>query len=152
MIKPKIRDIKREQRKSYYLRELSQLLYALGQDEPLLRSIFPTRIDLSDDGGICYVYFSVIPTNATDSREELFDQALPQLKLYKPSIRTALAKTLSKRYVPDLLFLFDDKKEKVDKMNDLLDKVQQQLDSEPSDDSESPSEKKTQESLDPEAS
>ena len=107
IIKSKVSDIKREQRKSFYLRELSQLMYALAQDVPLLFSIFLTRVDLSADGGILYLYCSATPTPELDTPEKVFEKALPQLKLYKPSLRTALAKTSSKRYVPDLIFLFD---------------------------------------------
>lgn len=125
--KKKVHDIKREQRKSFYLRELSQLLYSLTQDVPALGSIFLTRVDLSADGGICYLYCSALPTSECNSPEEIFEKALPQLKLYKPGLRTALAQLSSKRYTPDLIFLFDEKKEKVDKMNDLLDKVQEDL-------------------------
>jgi ribosome-binding factor A len=127
MIKSKVSDIKREQRKSFYLRELSQLLYIVAQDVPFLLSVFLTRVDLSADGGICYLYFSASPTPELDTPEKVFELALPKLKLYKPSLRTALAKSSSKRYVPDLFFLFDEKKEKVDKMNELLNKVQEDL-------------------------
>lgn len=125
--KSRVHDIKKEQKKSFYLRELSQHLYKLSEDESLLRHIFLTRVDLSADGGICYLFFSAIPLQATDSAEKIFEDALPRLKLYKPSLRTALAKALSKKYVPDLLFLFDEKKEKVDSMNRLLDRVQEEL-------------------------
>ena len=127
MIKSRSHDIKREQKKSYYLRELSNLLHLLAQDEPRLGSIFITRVELSADTGICYLYCSAIPLNTPDSPEKVFRDTLSVLILYKPSLRAALAKILKARYVPDLVFLFDDKKEKVDKINELLDKVGQEL-------------------------
>ena len=130
MLKRKAYDIKREQKKSYYLRELSNLLHLLVQDEPRIGSIFITRVELSSDNGICYLYCSAIPLNTSDSSEKVFLDTLSLLILYKPSLRAALAKILKARYVPDLVFLFDDKKEKVDKMNKLLDKVSQELEKE----------------------
>lgn len=114
--------IKREQRKSFLLRTISPLIHKITTEEPHncpeLGSTYITRIDLSADGGICYVYFW------SAQGEESFSKTRGTLILYKPSLRTALAKALQKKYTPDLLFLFDTTHEKEIRINELLDQVQ----------------------------
>ena len=56
--------------------------------------------------------------------KDIFSELLPELKFYKPSMRKALAGIIQKRYTPDIKFLFDENREKVDHVNTLLDKVQ----------------------------
>lgn len=133
MHNPRISLIKREQRKSLLLRELSTMFHTLCEDEPTLQQLFVSRVELSDDGGICYVYIAATPLSQDVTPEVLFDELLPVLKLYKPSMRKKLANTLQKRYVPDIKFLFDKKRDKVDKINQLLDQVQQELEGEATD-------------------
>ena len=118
-------NIKREQKKSFLLREISRLLYEVGQEESAVRNVFVTRVDLSADTGICYVYFATAATGATS--EEVWDAALDKLKLYKPSMRSKLSKSMHSRYTPDLLFLFDEKQEKIQHLNSLLDKVHHEM-------------------------
>lgn len=113
--------IKREQRKSLLFRELSSLIHSVATDNPQipeLLSTYVTRVDFSADGGICYVYFW------NSAGEELFIKARSTLLLYKPSIRSALAKTMQKKYTPDLVFLFDAVHAKEIRVNELLDRVQ----------------------------
>ncbi len=113
--------VKREQRKSFLLKEIATLVRSLSADEPLVTPLFVNRIDISKDSGICYVYFSTL----TD--EEAFYEGLKILKLYKPSMRKALAQAMKTRYVPDLIFRYDKTKEKERKVNLLLDEIQQEL-------------------------
>lgn len=128
MHNPRTSLIKREQRKSFLLRQLSTMLHTLCEDEPKLIPLFVSKVDLSDDGGICYVYMSATPlSDQSLSSKELFEELLPMLVLYKPSMRKSLAGILQKRYVPDIKFLFDENREKVDKINALLDRAQQEL-------------------------
>lgn len=124
----KTNDIKREQKKSFLLREISNLIYNVAQEEPKVAAVYVTRVDLSADTGICYVFFDTYQSDAS-SKEDLFNGALAVLKLYKPSIRRQLSKNMHTRYVPQLMFMFDKKQEKVRHINDLLDQVQQELDS-----------------------
>lgn len=112
--------IKREQKKSLYLRELSTLYYGITQEEPQLNGVFISKVDLSADGGICYVYFA-----ATSEGEKQFKLALERLKLYKPSMRSALAKKIPGRYTPDLLFLYDTTFEKERRIHELLDSIKE---------------------------
>lgn len=109
--------IKREQKKSFLLREITALVRSLANDEPKLSFLFVTRIELSKDSGICYVYLS------THTDKKAFDEGLEILKLYKPSMRKALAQSLHTKYVPDLFFKYDLSKEKERKINVLLDKI-----------------------------
>lgn len=119
--KPKSHEIKREKKKALYLREISSLIQKISIDEPSVLQVYVTRIDLSADTGICYVYFSSFKD------KNAFKEALEVLKLYKPSMRSVLGKSLKLRYAPDLIFLYDEKKEKVQKMEELLEKVHEEL-------------------------
>ncbi len=125
MQKLKLHEIKREQKKSLFLREISTLIQAIAADENDVAQVYPSRIDFSADTGICYVFFA----SFIENDQEAFDKAFRVLKLYKPSIRTALSKAIKARYVPDLVFMYDEIKIKERRINDLLDKVQQDLES-----------------------
>jgi ribosome-binding factor A len=111
------KSVKREQKTSLFTREISSLIQQLSLDEPALSKIFVTKVKLSADYGILFVYFSTYLAKAD------FDEALKVLKLYKPSLRKALASTVLSRHTPNLVFLYDQDKEKERKLNDLLDKV-----------------------------
>jgi len=121
----KSHEIKREQKKSLFLRYISTIIQSITQDDPIVAKIYPTRVDFSADTGICYVYFATYDAN-TDA-ETIYQEAVKKLILYKPSMRAALAKKIDGRYTPDLLFLFDTTTEKVRAINSILDKVQEEL-------------------------
>ena len=123
MLSSRCQKIKREKKKSLFFREISCLLQSLAVDDKVIAQVYSTRVDLSADCGTCYVYFSTF----NECSEDLFDKILEQLKLYKPSLRKALAKNIPGRYAPDLLFLYDKAKEKEHKINNLLDKVSAEL-------------------------
>jgi len=121
--------VKRERKKSFYLRELSALLSRLVQDEPSLLPLYFTRIELSEDGSQCYVYCAFLTAHDAVEGERLFETGIRgTLVLYKASMRSALAAALASRYVPDLRFVFDTKKEKEQRVTDLLSKVSHELD------------------------
>jgi ribosome-binding factor A len=120
--KSRASEVKREQKKSLYLQEISALVRQIALDEPALSSLFVTRVELSRDTGICYVYFS------THTDKKAFDEGLEILKLYKPSMRKTLAQTLRARYVPNLVFLYDEAKEKERRVTELLDKISREND------------------------
>lgn len=115
--------IKREQKKSLFFRELSVFVQKISETEKSVANVFISRVDLSDDCGILYIFF----TSLQEPSQKYFDEALDFLKLYKPSMRKALAQTLQGRYTPELVFMFDDKFEKVRRVNELLDKVHEDL-------------------------
>lgn len=128
-IKSATPDIKREKKKAIYLRELSTFLDIIAQDEPALREVFLSRVDLSADSGICYLYFATLPTQSLteEQKEAIYKTALERLKLYKSSLRKNLAQQIASRYTPNLIFMYDEKKEKVDRINVLLDQVHNEL-------------------------
>lgn len=110
-------EIRKAQKESYFYREISNLFLQLTINDPRLSGLFINRITLSPDGGTCVVLFL-----ATNGRPE-FEEKLPILILYKPSLRTALAKTSHARYTPNLIFRYDEGHEKVEKINRLIDKL-----------------------------
>ncbi|MBM3886601.1 hypothetical protein FJ364_01610 [Candidatus Dependentiae bacterium] len=128
-------DVKRERKKSLYLRELSAFIDVIAQEQPAVREVYLSRLDLSADCGICYLYFAAIAPSEENKAlaQERFNAALEVLKLYKPSLRKNLAACLQARYTPDLVFLYDENREKIDRVNELLDKVSLELGSAASD-------------------
>ncbi|MBD3231659.1 30S ribosome-binding factor RbfA [Candidatus Dependentiae bacterium] len=114
-------NVKREQKTALFLREISQLIQRLSLDELDLSKIFVTKVKLSKDYSICYVYLSTY----TDEKED-FEKALEILKLYKPSLRKALAKLIPGRYVANLRFLYDTSKEKERRITKLLEQISEE--------------------------
>ena len=110
--------IKHEQKKSLLFRALSNLVAELALEEPTLTKIFLTRVELSSGEGLCTVYFY------SNEGRAAFDQALAHLKLYKPSLRSALAKVRQARHTPDLKFAYDEAFEKERHIHELLDEIQ----------------------------
>ena len=113
-------EIRKAQKESYFYREISQLFLQITLNEPSLSSLYINRVSLSSDGGTCIVLFL-----ASGGRKE-FEEKLPTLILYKPSLRTALAKTSHGRYTPNIIFRYDEDHEKVEKINSLLDKLKEE--------------------------
>ncbi len=111
--------VKRAQKESFLLRELSQLISKLIEDQPILATISATRVDLSKGKGICNVYFS-----STEGKEG-FLKALEVLKLYRNSLRNALSKARQSRHTPELMFLYDEQLEREMRMHKLLDTVKE---------------------------
>lgn len=98
--------IKRAQKESLLLREISNMFHSISMDDSRLAGLFVNRVDLSTDKGWVTVYFYTL-----DGLEK-FEEQLEILKLYKPSIRKGLAAGIRGRYVPDIRFAYDAKFEK----------------------------------------
>jgi ribosome-binding factor A len=109
--------IKREQKTSFLLKEISAMVQELTPDEPSLLRVFVTKITMSKDCGICFVHFS------TYGGKEEFDEALQILKLYKPSMRRRLAQISHSKYTPNIMFMYDQGKDKERHINTLLDGI-----------------------------
>lgn len=127
MSRTRAQEVRRSKKKSQYLRELSSYLTRLAQDEPTLGQLYITRVELSPDGGMCYVYVSFYALRTEEEKIAAFDEARKLLVVYKPSLRKALADSLHSRYVPDLRFAFDQNKEKEHRVTDLLTQVGDEL-------------------------
>lgn len=110
-------EVRRAKRASLFLREITNLFFQVAQDNPALRDLYPSRITFSSDKGICTVWFF------SPHGKEYFVEKLHDLKLYKPSLRTAMAKQVPMRRVPDFIFEYDDQFEKQKKVEDLLNKL-----------------------------
>lgn len=111
------RAIKQSQRETQLLREISQLLLETALDDSRLTGVFINRVKLSPDSGICTVYFY------SRNGEEHFNQVLDILKLYRPSLRKALAERINRRYTPDLIFKYDTQFDKQQKLEELFEKI-----------------------------
>jgi ribosome-binding factor A len=120
MTSPSVSDIKRAQKESLLLREISQLFLQASIDEKALQALSINRVKLSPDKGVCTVYFY------TPRGQTFFDEILPVLKLYKPSLRKALSARIRARYTPELIFKYDEQYEKVMHIESLLEKVKRE--------------------------
>lgn len=98
--------IKRAQKESLLLREISNMYHSITIEDNRLLGLFVNRVELSTDKGWVTVFFYTL-----DGFEK-FEEQLEILKLYKPSIRKGLASGIKGRYVPDLKFAYDEKFEK----------------------------------------
>lgn len=109
--------IKRSQRESLLHREIAQLLHSLIQDDSELHGLAVNRVQLSPDKSICFVLFYSI------HGKSFFEERFQKLLLYKPSLRSALAQSLSSRYVPNLIFKYDEQFAKQEQIEQLLDSL-----------------------------
>ncbi|CAN5216091.1 hypothetical protein BH09DEP1_BH09DEP1_3690 [soil metagenome] len=112
-----VSSIKKSQKESQLFRAIANLFTQTMMDDKKLQGLFINRVKLSDDKGVCTVYFY------TAGGFEDFKEKLQTLILYKPSMRHALAQTIAGRYTPDLIFRFDDQFEKQQRIEGLLEKV-----------------------------
>lgn len=113
----RVREIKHAQREALIYKEISNLFIRVTYDEKLLTSLYVNRVSLSPDRSRCTIYFQTL--GGLDD----FQAKLPTLILYKPSLRTALSKILHGRYVPDLIFKYDEAFDKQRHVEDLMDKL-----------------------------
>ena len=120
MNNPRVSSIKKEQKESLLMKEISSLFLKASLDDPRLSDLFINRISLSPDKRICTVYFH------TSKGLEGFKEKLEILKLYKPSLRKSISNTIKGKYVPDLKFAFDDQFEKQVKMEELMEKLKKE--------------------------
>ncbi|MBV8660614.1 MAG: ribosome-binding factor A [Candidatus Dependentiae bacterium] len=113
--------IKRAQKESLLLREISSMFHSISMDDSRLDGLFVNRVELSTDKGWVTVYFYTL-----DGLEK-FEEQLEVLKLYKPSIRKGLASGIKGRYVPDLRFVYDSKFEKQQRLEVAMSKAAQDI-------------------------
>jgi len=98
--------IKRAQKESLFLREISKMFHTLTIEDNRLLGLFVNRVELSSNKSMCTIYFYTI-----DGFEK-YEELLNILKLYKPSMRKGLSAGIKARYTPDILFEYDSKFEK----------------------------------------
>lgn len=112
--------IKRAQKESLLLRELSTFFLQIMMEEPSLQGLFINRVSLSSDRSLISVFFY------TTDGPEAFQKLLGKLILYKPSMRKALATAIPSRYTPQLAFKFDAQYEKQQRIEQLLEKIKKE--------------------------
>lgn len=121
MLKSNVTDIKRSQKESLLLKELSKMLLELSLDDPELEGLHINKVQLSRDKGTCFIFFY------TPEGAEAFRKQLKKLILYKPSLRKGIAAALDTRYVPELKFAFDAQFEKQQRIENILEKVKKEF-------------------------
>lgn len=110
----RVSDIKRAQRASLLLRTISKLFVEASLDNPAMQTLYVNRIEMSPDKSYCYVYFGAHGGQAE------YDAKFHDLKLYKPSLRAALAKNIRSRYTAEIVFKFDETEEKARRIDQIL--------------------------------
>ena len=113
--------IKRSQKESLLLRELSKMLHQLSLDDKELEGLTINRVELSRDKGMCLVFFY------DAAGPDVFKKKLSHLVLYKPTMRKALAGVLDSRYVPNIKFFFDETFEKKQRIESIMDTVKKEF-------------------------
>lgn len=126
-----VKSIRKSQKESLLLREIAQLFNVISNEDPELKNLFVNRVALSEHGGMAEVYFY-----SSLGREE-FERVFQQLKLYKPSLRKAIADRVPGRYTPDIRFKFDDQLKKQLAIEELIEQVKEHDARYPDDDSSS---------------
>lgn len=114
-----VKNIKQAQKESLLLREISSLFMKASTDDPRLARLTISRVQLSSDKSSCSVFFY------TPGGYKAFEELLEILKLYKPSLRSALAKSIKSRYTPELIFKYDEQYEKEEKLHQLLESLKE---------------------------
>lgn len=116
----KISTVKRAQKSSLLLRAISTLFLEAARDNAALSGLSITRVELSPDKGSVSVLFY------SDKGLAGFKELLHELKLYKPSLRASLARSIPGRYTPDIIFKFDETFEKTQRLEHLLDTIKKE--------------------------
>lgn len=109
--------IKRARRESHLLRLISKLIAEQALDDPALASVNITHVELNADQSLCFVFVF------NEDGEARFKEQLEYLKLYKPSLRTAVAQELSRKYAPDIVFRFDEQFKKQIALEEIFSKI-----------------------------
>jgi ribosome-binding factor A len=113
----KVSAIKKAQKESLLLREISTLYFQASADDTRLQNVTITKVELADNKGTCKVFFY------TPEGETSFSELLEIIKLYKPSLRKALASRLNGRYTPDIVFVFDQQQAKQIRVETLIEQI-----------------------------
>lgn len=114
---PRVSGIKHAQKESVLLRQVSTFFLRITLDEKELAGFAVNRVKLSPDKGMLTILL-IAPGGVAE-----YEQKKDLLILYKPSLRSAIAKAINARYTPNLMFAYDDAFEKQQRVNDIIDKL-----------------------------
>ena len=110
--------IKQAQKESLFFKEISDLLMRIKSDDSRLTRLVLSRVRLSPDKKNLTVFLRTDPADEEDYR-----QILHVLVLYKPSLRTALARRIAARQTPEILFRYDKQFEKQQRLEAKLEEA-----------------------------
>jgi ribosome-binding factor A len=110
-------EVRRARKESLLFRELSSFLMRITQNDSLLAGIFVSAVVLSPDKSSCSILF------ASANGKAYFEEHLGRLILYKPALRKALSQAIQARHTPQLIFKYDERFEKEQKLNTLFDQL-----------------------------
>lgn len=110
-------DIRKAKKEALFFKELSRFFLRISLDDPSLSGIHISSVKLSSDKSVCSVFFY------SEKGEADFKDRLPDLVLYKPSVRKAISQSIPSRYTPQLIFKYDTQFEKQRKLDTLFDKL-----------------------------
>lgn len=116
-----VSQIKRSQKESLLLKELSKMLLQLSLDDKQLEGLTINKVELSRDKSVCSVYLF------DSGGIEAFNNKKQALILYKPSLRKGIADALQSRYVPQIRFKFDIKFERQQRIESIIDEVKKEF-------------------------
>jgi ribosome-binding factor A len=112
-----ISEIKRARKESLFFREITKLFMQTTLDDSNLQGLTISQVSLSSDKSVCTIFFY------TEQGKEHYQKLFETLILYKPSLRKAIASEIKSRYVPELIFRFDNKYERKLRLEKLLDSI-----------------------------
>lgn len=115
-----IQTIKKSQKESLIYKIIAKLFADTALDDPRLSGLFVNRVKLSDDKSVATIFFY------TPGGFAEFQEKLPNILLYKSSLRRSLARAMESRYTPELIFKFDDLFEKHQKIEQLFEKIKEE--------------------------
>ena len=121
MNRTNLSQIKRSQKESLLLREISKLLHQLSLEDTELAGLFVNRVELSKNKGMCFIYFY------DPNGIEAFKEKNRRLILYKPSLRKGIASALDARYTPELKFMFDEQFDKQQRIETIIEQVKKEF-------------------------
>jgi len=110
-------EIKKSRKKSLFFKEITKLFMQATLDDKRLQGLIVSDVSLSSDKSACTIYFY------TEQGKEHYEELFDTLILYKPSLRKAIANEIKLRRVPELIFKFDSKYQKRQRLEQLLDSI-----------------------------
>jgi ribosome-binding factor A len=110
--------VKRSEKVAEAIHELVSALLLKGVKDPRIGFTTITGVKVSDDLHLATIYFSVIGSEAEKKSTE------NGLNSARGFIRRELGKSLRMRYVPDVLFRYDESVDYGQRIDSLLDEIQ----------------------------
>jgi len=105
---------KRSEKVAETIHETVSSILARGLNDPRIGFVTIMAVDVTDDLRLARIYFTVIGDEASKKNSEL------GLNSAKGHIRKELGHTLTMRYIPELLFIYDHSQEYGSRIDSIL--------------------------------